>query len=326
MVKLKEPIAISEQNWDVNTSPLVSIQCITYNHEKYIKDAIEGFLIQKTNFPVEILIHDDASTDKTAEIIREYELKYPNLFKPIYQVENQYSKKKGLVTSIQNKRSKGKYIAKCEGDDYWTDPLKLQKQVDFLESHPDYTLSCHNYKILDLDGKGYRDSYEEYFTKNKEFIEIDTEMYVQHWLTKTLTVVFVNNEEILKESSSFENKRDTTFFYPFIRHGKGIFHNFQGGVYRKQKSGVHSSNTAEQAQKETLKLFEELYVKYKEKAFFNKVQLLKYQILAIQFHQNPKLSAIPIKRIVNLEVSLKKKIILFLSMCSTILKRKLNVK
>lgn len=121
---------------------LVSILCMTYNHEKYISDAIEGFLSQKTNFKYEILIHDDASTDRTAQIIKEYELKYPHLIKPIYQKENQYSIGLNIDEILTNKAS-GKYFALCEGDDYWTDPYKLQKQVDFLEEHPDFSLCVH---------------------------------------------------------------------------------------------------------------------------------------------------------------------------------------
>lgn len=145
----KHPTPITEQNWPVNTEPLVSIQCITYNHENYIRDAIEGFLIQKTTFPVEILIHDDASTDKTACIVREYETKYPQFIKPIYQTENKYSTQRGYITRIQNKRTKGKYIAKCEGDDYWTDPLKLQKQVIFLENNPEYGMTYGDTLLTD---------------------------------------------------------------------------------------------------------------------------------------------------------------------------------
>jgi glycosyltransferase involved in cell wall biosynthesis len=121
---------------------MVSINCTTYNHEDYIIDAIEGFLMQKTNFEFEILIHDDASTDNTPKIIRKYELRYPNLIKPIYQTENQFSK--GIkVTEINSKRANGKYIAICEGDDYWTDPYKLQKQVDYMEKNRDCTLCVH---------------------------------------------------------------------------------------------------------------------------------------------------------------------------------------
>jgi len=125
-------------NNDEDIIPLVSISCITYNHENYIRDTIEGFLMQKTNFNFEVLIHDDASTDYTAEIIREYEKKYPDIIKPIYQKENQYSKGVKISPKIQYPRAKGKYIAGCEGDDYWTDSYKLQKQVDFLEANPEY--------------------------------------------------------------------------------------------------------------------------------------------------------------------------------------------
>ena len=115
----------------------VSVVCNAYNHEKYIRSALEGFVMQKTSFPFEVLVHDDASTDRTAEIIREYEIKYPDIIKPIYSTENQYSKNDGSLSRIQYGRVQGKYIALCEGDDYWTDPLKLQKQYDLLESHPE---------------------------------------------------------------------------------------------------------------------------------------------------------------------------------------------
>ena len=121
---------------------LVSIDCTTYNHGKYISDALDSFLMQNTNFKYEILVHDDASTDDTPKIIKEYESIYPDLIKPIYQKENQYSK--GLrVSGINLRRARGKYIAVCEGDDYWIDPYKLQKQVDYMESHPECSMCTH---------------------------------------------------------------------------------------------------------------------------------------------------------------------------------------
>ena len=122
---------------------MVSIFCLAYNHEPYIRKCLEGFIIQKTNFKYEVLIHDDASTDRTAEIIREYEVKYPDIIKPIYQIENQYSKGISINRVFQYPRASGKYIAYCEGDDYWTDEFKLQKQVDFLENNPDYSICVH---------------------------------------------------------------------------------------------------------------------------------------------------------------------------------------
>src|SRR5690606_11316563 len=144
--------------------PLVSISCITYNHAPYIRECLDGFMMQKCDFDFEVLIHDDASTDGTQEIIKEYQEKYPEIIKPIFQTENQYSKGiRGMNIQFNFPRAQGKYIALCEGDDYWTDPLKLQKQLDFLEANPEYVLSCHNYKILDFDGKTIKDSYEEYF-------------------------------------------------------------------------------------------------------------------------------------------------------------------
>jgi glycosyltransferase involved in cell wall biosynthesis len=134
--RLPKPLRITEQVWPEGTVPVVSIHCITYQHGKFIREAIEGFLMQETTFPVEILIHDDASTDGTADIIREYEAKYTQLIKPIYQTENQWSKgnKPGQINLA---RAKGEFIALCEGDDYWTSPHKLQKQAEILEANPD---------------------------------------------------------------------------------------------------------------------------------------------------------------------------------------------
>ena len=132
---------------------LVSISCITYNHVQYIRQCLDGFLMQQTNFAFEVLIHDDCSTDGTTEIIKEYELMYPDIIKPIYEKENQYQQGKPSGSPVWNfPRAQGKYIAMCEGDDYWTDPLKLQKQVDFMEVHPDYSLCFHDYRQLWPDG------------------------------------------------------------------------------------------------------------------------------------------------------------------------------
>lgn len=137
-------------NWkgDID-KPVVSICCITYNHEPYIEDALKGFLIQETDFPFEILIHDDASTDRTADIIREYEAKYPRLIKPIYQVENQWSKNIRALQDFLYPKSKGNYIALCEGDDYWVDKEKLQKQAAYLDNNPDVVISGHDAFIID---------------------------------------------------------------------------------------------------------------------------------------------------------------------------------
>ena len=118
----------------------VSIHCLTYNHEKYVRKTLEGFVSQETTFQFEVLIHDDASTDSTKEIISEFALKYPDIIKPIIQKENQMQKHIGILRTYQIPRIKGRYVAYCEGDDYWTDTHKLQKQFDALESNLDCSM------------------------------------------------------------------------------------------------------------------------------------------------------------------------------------------
>jgi glycosyltransferase involved in cell wall biosynthesis len=124
---------------------LVSILCTAYNHEEYIRSALEGFVSQITDFGFEILVSDDASTDGTAAVIREFEKQYPELIRPFYLTENMFSKGAGKIyEDILFPNARGKYVALCEGDDYWTEPTKLQQQVGFLESHPEYSACVHN--------------------------------------------------------------------------------------------------------------------------------------------------------------------------------------
>jgi glycosyltransferase involved in cell wall biosynthesis len=159
------------ENWSaLPKDPLVSIRCITYNHEKFITDAIEGFLMQKTDFSVEILIHDDASTDHTADIIRKYQEKYPHLIRAVFQSENQYQQGKKPSRILQN-MCRGKYSALCEGDDFWIDPSKLQKQVNFLEANPEFTLCAHDINIVDENGAFLQRGSENYLDRfNQEHV------------------------------------------------------------------------------------------------------------------------------------------------------------
>lgn len=157
-----------ERNEMMREEPLVSICCITYNHEPYIRDAIEGFLMQETDFPFEIIIHDDASTDKTAEIIKEYERKYPEIIKPIYQTENQYSKGR-MIYTITYERAKGKYIARCEGDDYWTDSQKLKIQIEEMRKRPECYISFHPATMIYEDKSNPNEVFGKRSFQNKIF-------------------------------------------------------------------------------------------------------------------------------------------------------------
>jgi len=165
--------------------PLVSIFCATYNHVNFIAKCLEGFLNQRTDFDFEVLVHDDASTDGTTEIIREYEKKFPKLIKPIYQTFNQFSQGVRRVMFIHNiPRTKGKYIALCEGDDYWTDPYKLQKQVDFLEGNPEYVISTHNVEVRGIN------NYTDWFAFSSKCVDINLEDWIKGYPAQTSSYVF----------------------------------------------------------------------------------------------------------------------------------------
>lgn len=169
----------------VSEPPLVSICCITYNHESFIGDAIEGFLEQEINFPIEILIHDDASTDNTRNIIESYKNKHPNLIRTFYQTENQYSKGiRSISATFLFPNGKGKYIALCEGDDYWIDKKKLQKQIDFLEQNPDYSISSHSAVVLGHNKKMIYEPHLEQETFSTE------EIISRNWSIMTASLVF----------------------------------------------------------------------------------------------------------------------------------------
>lgn len=211
---------------------LVAIHCITYNHEPYIRKALEGFVMQKTNFPFIAIVHDDASTDKTAEIVREYAEKYPDIIKPIYETENQYSKRDGSLGRIMNaaiEATGAKYIAYCEGDDYWTDPLKLQKQIDFLESHPDYSIVANNSAI--------KNETEHDFTS----IELEEREYtIDEVLLKYrfYTASLVIRIDALKENVERTIYGDMWVVLCGFEHGKGFAFKDYMSVYRRNYGGV----------------------------------------------------------------------------------------
>lgn len=143
---------MTELEKDVNGKIMVSVYCLAYNHEKYIRHTLNGFISQKTNFRYEVFVHDDASTDSTPEIIQEYADKYPDIIKPIFQTENQYSQNIPIFVTHILPEISGKYIAVCEGDDFWNDENKLQKQYDALEAHPECSISTHKVQCCNEDG------------------------------------------------------------------------------------------------------------------------------------------------------------------------------
>ena len=223
-------------NNKVTDPVVVSISCITYNHAPYIRQCLDGFMMQQTNFAFEVLIHDDASTDGTTEIIKEYEAKYPDIIKPIYEEENQWVKGRRGSAVFNFPRAKGKYIALCEGDDYWTDPLKLQKQVDFLEKNPEYVMCSHRYDFYDQSNNTF------YYNSDDKSRPYTLEFLLDGgWLFQPLTVVFRRTGF---ESSRYSECRygvDVVLFYFLLQQGPGYYLSDNMAVYRLHNNGVWSA-------------------------------------------------------------------------------------
>src|SRR5690554_4287581 len=169
----------------IETEITVSVAMISYNHENYIKEAIEGVLMQKCNFNVELIVAEDNSPDNTEAVVLDLIKNHKNGHWIKYV---KHSTNKGMMPNFiwTLNECKGKYIAICEGDDYWTNPHKLQKQIDFLEANEDYALSCHNALKLYIEAEKEK----ELFTNLKENTDISLDQIVNSWIMPTGSFVF----------------------------------------------------------------------------------------------------------------------------------------
>lgn len=241
-------------------SPLLTVYCAAYNQEAYIRRTLEGFVMQRTNFRFVAYVHDDASTDSTAAIIREFAEKYPELIIPVYETENQWSK--GNFNRIMFDHFKGKYVALCEGDDFWTDPDKLQKQVDFLESHPDYNLVCHNWNVI-CGEKITPSPVHHLYTQTFSFT-FATLPWI--WITKTLSLVMRREALDYQEVCRYPHSRDVHLVYHALKGSKGYYMPEVMGTYRIHEGGTWSNHDANQRNHTTYILYKELYQYEKNKA------------------------------------------------------------
>lgn len=223
-------------------SVLVTICCTAYNQEKYIRQCLEGFVMQKTQFSFEAIVHDDASTDNTAAIIKEYAGKYPEIIKPIFEKENQYSKHNGSLRRIMRENMRGKYIATCEADDYWTDPYKLQKQVDILEADPNVSMVYTAFRTVDPNGDFMpRPIYEKY--KEISFSgDILCQLISSGNFIMTLTTCIrrdVYESDIIKQS---QIGLDYLLFLTAASMGKAAYLPEETGCYRYSPQSEMNAN------------------------------------------------------------------------------------
>lgn len=221
------------------TDVIVSICCITYNHEHYITEALDGFLMQKVNFKYEIIIGDDCSTDHTRKIVEEYIQKYPNIVRLVKQAPNVGAIKNQIKTLNE---AKGKYIALCDGDDYWTDSSKLQRQVDFMESHKDCAICSHYTQVINEEGALV---YENLSPVALEFTYGDV-LLGKREETRVCSMLIKNNyliKQISRQHWLYHTYGTDTFFKLYTvahSHGKIYVLPEVMAVYRLHKNGVWS--------------------------------------------------------------------------------------
>ncbi|MGY5355746.1 glycosyltransferase family 2 protein [Wenyingzhuangia sp. IMCC45467] len=236
-----------------NNTPLVSICCLVYNQENYIQQTFDSFLSQNTNFDFEIIIHDDASTDNSKSIISDY-VKKDDRFKPIYQTDNKFSKGERIWFKYLFPKCKGKYIAICDGDDYWTDPLKLQKQVDFLENNSDYSIVGAKFNCF-YQQTGVMSDWEH--EKNK-IPNANIKNLIDGNFIFASSSLFINDFKIEPWWQDFPIG-DWPFFILQIKNRKiKILDEFMG-VYRVHNKGVFSKASIIQQLNTELKCLTTLY-------------------------------------------------------------------
>ena len=245
-VPLPKRTPITEQSWPVGIRPLASVCCVTFNHEHYIRQAIDGFLMQETTFPVQIVVLDDASSDETSPIIREYEALYPSLFIAVLLPLNLYSQ--GIRKEVDHLLF-GKYIAYCEGDDYWTHPWKLDGQCTYMLNNPDVSLVYHPVLVLNADNEPQRDYTRPPASSNH------LECFIAHGnFIHTPSVVRINHGSPLPPEASASPAGDFFQWLLALEHGRMHMIPNTMAVYR-WGSGIWSSVPDTQRYIKTITIF-----------------------------------------------------------------------
>lgn len=262
--KVNRSVCISADNCK---KTLVTVVCFVYNQERFVRQCLEGVLMQKTTFSFKILIYDDASTDRTADIVREYELKYSEIISAVYEAENTYSKGRIFERSVELFRKVNtKYIALCDGDDFWIDPNKLQNQVYFLEKHKDFSLCTTAYKSI---VEGVVGSEKDVILSNK--CTVFDSLIGNYWtiLTSVFRVEALLKSDLYKNVRKFRFGRDAHLFFFLLQKGKGYYMPEITGVRCINQNGIFGSLTEREKYRIHYNVFQELYKVVKDKTIGN---------------------------------------------------------
>ncbi len=227
------------------SNAMVSVCVFSYNHEKYLRQCLDGIVMQQVSFPFEVRVHDDASTDSSQEIIKEYQARFPDIIKPILQSQNQYSKERRIFKNFILPWCEGEYIAFCEGDDYWTDPLKLQKQIDYMEAHPDCSM-CFGNAIEHWSDNTFPDKLFSHI-EDRDYTGVELS---DQWLVPTASVVFRKSITQCELFDSFSSNRKLSYGdLPLwlTCATRGTIHGFSDtfSVYRRVNNGFMLSMNAQ---------------------------------------------------------------------------------
>lgn len=296
----------------------VCVRCFTYNHASYIVDAMNGFTMQQTDFPFVVAIVDDASTDNAPQVIRDYfeknfdteepsiafqeEVEYGKVlfarhntnkncfFAIVLLKQNHYQQKKSKRPYLSRWAENAEFLAFCEGDDYWTNSSKLQKQVAFLDDNPQYIICSHNFIRFHQDSRSFENKtyYSNLFPEDTTFdrIEYSLDNYFDRWWTQPLTCVYRNGDYIKRMPfSSYQYFKDDIFYYYVLKEGKGVLFRDSMGVYRVHDGGVWSGTSKIQhTQRAIYNAFNTFFVEGDDRAF-NRINREELSLLKALFNQ-----------------------------------------
>lgn len=239
----------------MQNNPEITVVMLTYNHAPYLKEAIEGVLMQKTDFDFELIICNDCSPDASEQVIQPFVDKHPEIIS--------YFRHKKNIGFIENqrfafKKANGKYIAYCEGDDYWTCPNKLQFQYDFLEKNSEFVMTTARNLVLHQDSGKITNDGKDLIFENKEVVDYTQETFFNERPTQTFTYLIRREFLDLKWINIYPNYRDLYYFYHLLEFGKGRAFNKIVGVYRLHEGGVYSSLAIEKKLRTSISIFKNI--------------------------------------------------------------------